>query len=283
MDEEQVIQEEQVVEPTEAPDEAILAEAFEQGWKPKDQWTGKPEEWTDAETFVRRGREINPILRKTLKKKDAEIDALRRELTEMKGTVQELAEHRTKIEKMAYDRALKDLKEQRKDAIREGDFERASDVDEAIDQLKDAKVEAAAEKKTPATPPAADPRVSEWIERNPWYNDKPENADLVDYANGLSNRLVQIELAAGRKPDPDVILPQVAEKVKKAFPGAFKTTPGMFDSGGGSSSSSGSGKGKGFPSLPSEAKAQFERFYKSGYYPNMKKEDAQAQYFSDYQ
>jgi len=286
MSEEQVIEQEAGDGAAEGPAQEILDEAFAQGWVPKEQWTGKEDEWTDAETFVRRGREINPILRKTLKKKDAEIDALRRELSEMKGTVQELAEHRTKIEKLAYERALKDLKQQRKDAMVEGDFERAAEVDEALDQLRDAKPDDKPkkdDKKDEA--PKVDPRISSWIERNPWYNDRPENADLVAYANGISNQLVQNALASGQQPDPDVILPQVAAKVKKVFPDHFKGgTPAMFDSGGeGAAEPVAKGGKKGYSSLPSDAKAQFERFYRSGYYPNMKKEEAQAQYFSDYQ
>lgn len=271
----------------EGPSQEILDEAFSQGWVPKEQWTGKDGEWTDAETFVRRGREINPILRKTLKKKDAEIDALRRELQEMKGTVTELAEHRTKIEKLAYERAMKDLKAQKKEAMKDGDFERAAEVDEALDQLRDAKPEdkpkAKDDKKDEVK---VDPRIAGWIERNPWYNDRPENADLVVYANGLSNQMVQAALASGQQPDPDVILPAVAAKVKKVFPDHFKGTPAMFDAGGeggGEAAPTSKGKGKGFASLPSDAKSQFERFYKSGYYPNMKKEEAQAQYFSDYE
>lgn len=282
-----VVDQETGEEDTKAPSQEVLDEAFAQGWVPKEQWTGKEDEWTDAETFVRRGREINPILRKTLKRKDAEIDALRRELNEMKGTVTELAEHRNKIEKLAYERALKDLKAQKKAAMVDQDFERVAEVDEAIDQLRDAKPDDKPKvKDDKKDAPNVDPRITSWMERNPWYNDRPENADLVAYANGISNQLVQAALASGTQPDPDVILPQVAIRVKKVFPDYFKGgAPAMFDTsgeGGGEPTGKPSGK-KGFSSLPSDAKAQFERFYKSGYYPNMKKEEAQAQYFSDYQ
>lgn len=289
MSDEVVVDQEAGEEGAKAPSQEVLDEAFAQGWVPKEQWTGREDEWTDAETFVRRGREINPILRKTLKRKDAEIDALRRELTEMKGTVAEIVEHKAKIEKLAYERALKDLKAQKKAAMVDQDFERVAEVDEAIDQLRDAKPDDTTPKKKDdkkADAPTVDPRIAGWIERNPWYNDRPENADLVAYANGISNQMVQAALASGAQPDPDVILPQVALRVKKVFPDYFKGTPAMFDTGGEGKGESPSGKPtgkKGFSSLPADAKAQFERFYKSGYYPNMKKEDAQAQYFSDYE
>lgn len=265
------------------PDQAVISEALEQGWVPQEQWHGRPDEWTDAETFVKRGREINPILRKTLKKKDKEIDDLRAELMQMKGTVQELAEHRNKIEKLAYDRAMQDLRAQRVDALQAGDGQRLNEVEEAIDQLKDAKPTTKVVKKEDPVPPQVSPAIQSWMEANSaWYNEKPENADLVDFAHGASARLINAAKAAGRNPDPEEVLAKVTEKVRAAFPQHFKQAPPMFD-GGGSGAPSGSGKGKNFNSLPADAKAQFERFYKAGYYPNAKKEDAQAQYFADYQ
>ncbi len=44
--------------------EPIEQEAHNLGWVPLDQWRGDPEKWTDADTFVKRGKEIMPILRK---------------------------------------------------------------------------------------------------------------------------------------------------------------------------------------------------------------------------
>ena len=41
----------------------VEARARDMGWSPRDSWRGKAEDWIDAETFVKRGTEILPILR----------------------------------------------------------------------------------------------------------------------------------------------------------------------------------------------------------------------------
>lgn len=260
-------------------DQATITEALDQGWVPQEKWTGKPDDWTDAETFVRRGREINPILRKSLDREKKERQRLEAELAEMKGTVAELAEYREKLEKTVYERALRDLKAQKAAAMAQGDFETVSQTDEAIDDLKDN-----APKPKPKAEPKAEqihPEVAAWMERNQWY--KPANEDMVDYANGIAIRCRNSGMPQSE------ILDTVTDRVKRRFPEAFTAAaPAMFDSGGsgaGGAGGAGSGSrasGKGFSSLPPEAKAQFDRFYKQNFYPKMKKEEAQAQYFADY-
>ena len=37
--------------------------ALEMGWVPQDKWTGDPDKWTDARSYVERGEQILPILR----------------------------------------------------------------------------------------------------------------------------------------------------------------------------------------------------------------------------
>ncbi len=262
---------------TPSADPAVEGEALKQGWVPLDEWRHAPEEWVDAETYVKRGREINPILRKTLKKKDEEIAALSKQLTDLKGTVGELAEHRDKIEQAAYDRALRDLKAQKKAAMADGDFERASDVDDAIDQLRDAKPEPKAKPKDPPKEdgaPTLHPAVQDFLAENKkWYNDKPENEEVVDYMNAVSARILRQHPGS----DPSSVLDQAKEKTMAAFPDRFGSKPALYD--GGSEGGGGRPSGKGYASLPAEGKAQFERFFASGYYKNMKKEDAQKAYF----
>src|SRR5574337_2116397 len=94
----------------------ILSEAMEQGWVPQDKWTGRPEEWSDAETFVRRGREINPILRKALKKERERTAALEAELRATGATVAELRDYLSKVEERATKNAIAQLKRARTEA-----------------------------------------------------------------------------------------------------------------------------------------------------------------------
>ena len=116
--------------------EAIEQEALSQGWVPEERWTGKPEEWTDAETFVRRGREINPILRKSLERERAKTAKLEADLAEVRSVVNDLTTNAAEREKLIYERAQADLKSQLKEARREGDFDRAAEVEDALDTLR---------------------------------------------------------------------------------------------------------------------------------------------------
>ena len=119
MSENQEVQVEEVVEQVEetqvstAPevDEDTLKEAKRQGWVPQEDYTGPEDKWVDAETFVKKGREINAILRK-------DNEFLKREVSEMKETMQEFKKFHVETEKRAYDRAMAYLREQDRKSTR---------------------------------------------------------------------------------------------------------------------------------------------------------------------
>src|SRR5579864_8657714 len=108
MSEEQVGTEEHVEPPQVDPQ--VAAEAMEQGWVPLDRWHHKPEEWIDAETFLKRGRELNPFLNKALKQEREKNKKLLDDINDLKQTVGSLAEYRAKLEKTIYNQAMKDIK-----------------------------------------------------------------------------------------------------------------------------------------------------------------------------
>ena len=89
------IQQEQAhVEPqTQAPQTPdYAAEASAQGWVAKDDYRGNEADWVDAETFVRRGKEIMPILRKNNEKLLKELKEARSIAEEARSTAQAKAE-----------------------------------------------------------------------------------------------------------------------------------------------------------------------------------------------
>lgn len=275
-------------------DPTILVEAAEQGWVPQDKWMGKPEEWSDAETFVRRGREINPILRKALKKERERTAALEDELRAQGATVTELREYLSKVEERATKNALASLKKAQRDALEAGDHATAAEYGDQIDELKDAP--SAVPKATAAPAPQAQihPEVRDWMARNTWFND--DNPEMVEYANGATIALMQQKQHAGIAFTPGSLLDEVTVKVRKMFSrqlGGDSPPPSMFESGGSSSGSAsparGTKKASGFDTLPKTVQQQFKRFYDSGYYVDIKSgkklslSDAQAEYFKEYE
>jgi|ERR1700674_469595 len=274
-------------------DPETLAEATEQGWVPQEQWAGKPEEWTDAETFVRRGREINPILRKALKKERERTAALETELRQTGATVAELREYLAKVEERATKNALNQLKAARRDALTAGDHAAAEQLEEQMDELKES---ASAVPKAAAVPQAQQlhPQVAAWMAQNPWYSD--DNGDMQEYANGVAMTMMAKKNAAGERFEPNDILPAVTAKVRKMFPKHFASTEeapaAMFESGGSASGSTraatGPRGGNAFDKLPKDAQSQFQRFFDAGYYIDVKTKkpldvkSAQKEYLKEY-
>lgn len=273
----------------------VLAEAQEQGWSPLEQWHGDPKDWIDAETFVRRGKEINPILRKALKKERDRTAALEAELHRTGSTVAELREYLAKVEERATANAIAQLKRARKDALASGDHDSAAEYDDQIEQIKAAP---SAVPKKVDQPTQSDlsqhPEVVSWMAQNSWYSE--ENEDLVAYANGAAQNIARRWQSQGVAFTPATVLKEVTERTKKAFPGHFNRSPGassagMFESGGspsGSTRTTSSSRKSNFATLPEEAKSQFKRFYDAGYYVDAKTgkplspEAAQEEYFKNY-
>ena len=142
-------------------------EARKFGWVPQEEFHGDPNQWRDADTFLRKGREINGFLRKDLEKLNTRNATLEAELTEPRETMTEFSKFHQETAKREYDRALRDLRELKKEAIAEGDGDRVVQIEDAIDQLKQEKLP---EVKAPKEPPKVDPVFIQWrTEPVVWY------------------------------------------------------------------------------------------------------------------
>jgi hypothetical protein len=227
-------------------DEETLAEAKRQGWVPKEDFTGPEDKWTDAENFVKRGKEINALLRK-------DNEFLKREVSEMKSTMMEFKKFHADTEKRAYERAMLDLREQKKEAIAAGDGEKVLQVDDAIDELKTARRE---EKIAAPAPNQIDPTFIAWQEDNRWFG---KDTELTAEAN-LIGEVV-------KRQNPALIgtefLDEVTKRVKRMYPEKFtnanRNRPNPVE---GSTAKPAGSRGKGFNDLPPEAKAACQKFEK---------------------
>lgn len=177
-------------------------QARKMGWKPLEEFEGDPDKWVEANVFVARA----PLFEKI----EQDKKMYRKQLEELNRTVKELAEHNKKTEEAAYKRALAELKAQQKAAIAEGETERAFDIQEQIDELKESKP------KAPEVPAQTgpDPEFVEWVANNAWYQ---TDAELREEADALG-------MAEAMKGTPkSKIFEKVEEKIKKMYPEKFKT------------------------------------------------------------
>jgi len=242
------------------------------GWVPKEEFRGSDTDWVDAEVFVKRGKEINPILRKNnellmkkLDEKAKEIDSIKASVEEFKAFQQESFERKA----AEYEVQIAQLKSQKREAIAAGDGDLVVDIDDQIDSLKDAQKEAKAEAKKKAEEPAKteaqvsipnDPDLQSWLGRNQWFGD---DVEMTDVANGLGSSVRrQFPHLSGR-----AFLDKLDEKIVEYFPHKTlgkKTKGSAVDSTGNVRGGTTSGK-KSYDNLPDDARQACDRFIKQGW------------------
>lgn len=188
--------------------------AVEQGWKPKEEWEAEgkdPSDWRDAKEYVERGELFDLI------------ESQKKELKQVRKTLDTLKNHHLKVRETAYDEALKHLKEQLNAAKSEENITAILDITEQISDLKEKKVAeittSKAELETPANETAEDmeKKFDNWKKKNSWY--KPDSADKVSaYAEKVGSLF--------RRQDPnasfDDFLAHVEREVKREFADVFK-------------------------------------------------------------
>lgn len=233
--------------------------AAKRGWVPKEEFKGKPSEWVDAETFNKRGDNFNKVLQKR-------VNSLENELKEFKGTAEAFKKfHRESMEgkQRELDTALRSLRAQQREAVRDGDDDAADQLDARIDVLKDEK---AAVAKSLAEPPKQQPaeevktpEMKEWEADNPWFVD---DLKLQAYAVNLAQELVRNgEKSRGRE-----FLDKVTAQMKEDFPTKFgnpkRLRPGAAESG---SPADGAKHGRTAKDLPEEDRKLMKQFVDEGW------------------
>lgn len=155
-------------------------EARRMGWTDRDEWDGEEEKWIDAETFVRRGEEILPIvqannkrLKKDLLTRDQQIASLKKSVDNTNKTLRILQKQHQEATKAAVEKAKKELKQQLREAREIGDFEAEEDIREQLDDLRQQKPPEEEEEteETGAGQQNLNPEFLAWQQENPWFTD----------------------------------------------------------------------------------------------------------------
>jgi len=240
------------------------------GWVPKEEFRGSEDDWVDAEVFVKRGKEINPILRKNnellmkkLDEKAKEIDSIKASVEEFKKFQKESFERKT----AEYDVQIAQLKSQKREAIAEGNGDLVVDIDDQLDSLKEAQREAKEASKAKPEPeqPAQvsipdDPELQSWLNKNNWFGN---DIEMTELANTLGSSV--------RKQFPHLtsraFLEKLDDKIREYMPNKFlgnKAKGSAVDSSGSVRGTGSSGK-KSYDNLPDDAKQACDRFIKQGW------------------
>lgn len=170
----------------EVPD--IEARARAQGWRPKEEFKGDVSKWKDAQTYVEVGEQFMPVaiernraLEDKFGRTEAELRAVRAELSEMKQTFNDYREFASNGEKRAYERAKQELLARRDVAVQHADTETFKQVEGELAELAKtiptARVETTKPNGAGNGVQAPDPTITRWVEENTWFtSDKELNA-----------------------------------------------------------------------------------------------------------
>jgi len=246
----------------------VLQEAESQGWVPKERFRGNESDWVDADMFVKRGREILPILRKNNENLIKDLNQTKEQLKEFRQAAEEFKKFQQEAyERKAsdYEQRIRDIKESRAQAISDGDGQRVNVLDEALDVAKEDLKEAKQAAKDvviapePAqAPESVDPNLQMWLDKNVWFG---QDRRLTSIANGLGEN-IRLEFPS-LKGQP--FLDKLDEVLAEEFPDKFgkkRTTPGSRVESGSGRQSRGGGNAQSYDNLPADAKAACDRFVK---------------------
>lgn len=171
--------------------------AQEDGWVPKDQWKGDPEDWRPAKEFNDRGELFNRIKEQ------------KKEMEQLKGAVSFLTNQNKTQYIQGHKDAIAELKARRDAALQEGDHVQAAHAQDQLDEVKDALKVAQATQVTQPQGPSSD--FVSWKEKNSWYM-RDEDATMFADAKGLKFR------NNNQGSTEKQMLDYVTKEVAKAFP-----------------------------------------------------------------
>jgi hypothetical protein len=242
----------------------IIKEASAMGWVPKEQFRGDPEKWSDAETFVDRGKHFMPILRANNRRLQEEHSRLLQEVTGLKSlltasseAIEELKAFHSEDTKAKVAAVKQRVIEQLKTAKTDGDVEAEIRLtDELVDLRAAEKALPVKEEKKP-TPSkteedAPDPELIEWasVPENAWFGKDRRKTSLA------------FAIATELREDPrnarlvgKAFYDRVAEEVNSTLgvPSRSEPSDKVEGSRGGRGGPNSSG-GKSYTDLPKEAK-----------------------------
>lgn len=266
-------EEQQEGEPSEGEESEAEAKARRMGWAPKDEWRGDEARWKTAAEFLDFMDEAPAVQRERLEKADKRLSEYEQTADDLKRQLAMVTKRLKEQDQRGYDRALADIKQQKRTAAETGDMDAFEAAEAAEDALRK---DAAKVEDTPDPMDKGDrkepPEIKDWRGKNQWFD---RDMEMTRAAEAFSKAFNEKNPGAGVGP----MLEYVEGKVRAAFPEKFENpnrkeaprtaAPGM------------AGKGRGkktFADLPADAKKACAEFISDGIYKT--REEYAEDYFS---
>lgn len=236
--------------------------AREMGWRPKEEFRGDTEKWVDAETFVSRGENFIPILRKdreTLRAKTAELEGQVRETNRLLAASQEaiveLKKFHDESTAKQVEKAKRDLVRQLKEAREAGNTEQEVAIQDELAEIREAQkapttpASAPAAPAAPATSAPPNEHFKAWESDNPWFKDNPRKRGL---ALGIAQEIR--DSPATKHLTGKAFFEKLDEELERET-GSRSTSKVDGGRPTGGAGGSGNGSDRSYADLPAEAKA----------------------------
>ena len=195
------VKKEEVHQPSE-----IEQRALSMGWRPQEEWSGSEDDFIDAKEFVRRKPLFDKIESTTIRMKKVE------------EALNNLASHHKQVKETEYQRALKELRQEKRTALKEGDTTVALELEDKMDQLtEEHQQEVTQIKENQQQGPT--PEFLTWVKINDWYL---KDEEMHDFADGTAAAYIQRSKIKGVTLTEDLVFQHVLDKVKKAYPEKFE-------------------------------------------------------------
>ena len=149
---------------------ATEQKAFDQGWRPQEEFSGPEDNWKTAKEYVRDGEFLA-----TIKEQNQKIDRMNSEFNTR-------LENSNKLHEAKREQEIKDLKAAQRDAVLEMDTDAYDSAQAKIENL---------ESVTPVSnpeQPKEDPAITSWRDGKDWLND--DDDDRTVFAVGVWNQYV---------------------------------------------------------------------------------------------
>lgn len=262
------VQEKQGTEAAISPSEE---RARKDGWSPKEDWNGDPEEWVNHREFNRRGELMGRIQRQT-----KEIRDMTAKYDEVMESLTTLAEHNSKLAEAERKKALKELRTEKATARREENDDLVAEIEDQIDELKDVDLVPVAKNASQEAGQQLTPAQSSiqraWVDHpksmDGTYSSPIVQGAIVELGDKMYEKHVDATgNLAGITAEKfmETLIGQVEEYLPQIFPGKKKRTPPsrVSDSGDGQPATRGKPGGKyGFGDLSDEQQRVCKKYEK---------------------
>ncbi len=180
----------------------IIEAARKAGWKPKEEFEGPADKWSDAPEYILLAAgELLPTLK-------TRLDEARTEIKGLKAAVKTSIAHMSKADERAYTKARADLEAELEQYATAGNAKAVKEVTDDIVALD----REAANRPKPDDTPDEPPEMVAWREANPWYGTDEAHSAACD---AIGNAVFKDGYTGKAQ------IAEVDKRMREKFPGLF--------------------------------------------------------------